>query len=532
MWRWPKFPRFAVESDGSQEKRRRIEEDEKPHVADTFTIEEATVEEIQSAFKQNKLTSRQLVDHYLKAIEDLNPTLRAVIEVNPDARRQADEADRNRDLPGGSKTNIHGIPLLLKDNIATNDKTNTTAGSVVLLNSKVPRNATVVANLRTAGAIILGKANLTEWAGIRGRVPEGWSARGLKAINPYKLSVSAGGSSTGSAVSVAANLVTVSLGTETYGSIITPSNVNGVVGIKPTLGLVSRAGVIPVTLRQDSIGPIGRTVSDAVHLLDAIVGYDPRDEITRDALQYIPTGGFNQCLRVGGLEKKRLGNLWHYYKDDYEKKASVAETFEAHFSTMSRKGASVIDNLELKYIDDFKKEINSQFIATSYEFKRDINIYLPNLLESQVRSLDDLIEMNKLHAEEEMPDGYDQAGFLLFNETSLPNEEYTEAVKELETICKEGLETFMQDNDLDAIVVPENKGSIILAIGGYPGIVVPAGFDQGLPFGIMFGGLKGSDAKLIEIAYAFEQATKVRKPPNIQTFLSDSAPKSNVDVAP
>lgn len=278
-----------------------------------FNIEEVTIKDIQLAFAQNKLTSRQLVDFYLHKIETLNPVLRGVIEVNPDVRKQADEADKQREIIKKKLSSLHGIPVLVKDSIATKDKLNTTAGSYALLGSEVRRDATVVERLKNDGALILGKASMSEWYHFRSfSIPDGWSARSGQGVNPYVQGGSPCGSSSGSAISVAANMVAVSLGTETDGSIICPAEYNAVVGLKPTVGLTSRAGVIPLSPRQDTIGPICRTVSDAVYVLDSIVGFDIRDlEATRAAAKFIPAGGYKQFLNEDGLKGKRLGVVRH-----------------------------------------------------------------------------------------------------------------------------------------------------------------------------------------------------------------------------
>eukprot|EP00262_Sarcandra_glabra_P007845 TRINITY_DN2088_c0_g1_i4.p1 TRINITY_DN2088_c0_g1~~TRINITY_DN2088_c0_g1_i4.p1 ORF type:complete len:355 (+),score=54.87 TRINITY_DN2088_c0_g1_i4:339-1403(+) len=338
--------------------------------------------------------------------------------------------------------------------------------------------------------------------------------------NPYILSTDPGGSSTGSAVSVSANLVMVSLGTETSGSIIMPCSINGVVGIKPTVGLTSRAGVIPLTLRQDTVGPIGRTVSDAVYLLEEIVGYDPRDEITKEAFQYIPSGGYKQFLIKDGLKDKRLGNIWHYYEDEYKSfSPKSVEIFQGHFDIMSENGADVINDVRISnFIKVADGENNGMLTAFKYEFKRDLNVYLSNLLESPIRSLADAITFNENNADKEKLKEYGQKLFKESEDTKLPDSNYTNAVKDLSKLSEEGFEKFMRDNKFDAMVAPEYHAAGVLAIGGYPGIVVPAGYnEEGVPFGIMFGGLKGSESKLIQIAYAFEQATKIRKPPKIMT---------------
>ncbi|KAL6210078.1 hypothetical protein ACLB2K_021016 [Fragaria x ananassa] len=384
----------------------RIQGDHHHFTVHGLSIREATIYDLQLAFKQNQLTSRQLVQFYLKEIRRLNPVLNGVIEVNLDTINQADKADYQRKAKApGYYSGLHGIPVLLKNNIGTRDKLNTTAGSFALLGSVLPRDASVVTKLRSAGAIILGKASLSEWAQFRSlTAPPGSSPRGGQGKNPYVLSASSCGSSSEPAISVAANLVAVSLGTETDGSILCPASFNSVVGIKPTVGLTSRAGVIPVTPRQDTIGPICRTVTDAVYVLDAIVGYDYKDLATKEASKYIPSGGYKQFAGAYGLKGKRLGIVRNPFFTSGSGSLQI-QAFEQHFQTLR----------------------------------------------------------------------------------------------------------------LDALVTPGADVAPVLAIGGFPGISAPAGYDnKGVPFGITFGGLKGSEPKLIQIAYGFEQATKIRKPP---TFL-------------
>ncbi|XP_057966605.1 probable amidase At4g34880 isoform X2 [Malania oleifera] len=410
----------------------------------SFPIREATVDDLQVAFKQNKLTSKQLVEFYLREIRRLNPVLRGVIEVNPNALDLADKADRERKLaksPTGSLSKLHGIPILVKDNIATKDKLNTTAGSYALLGSTVPRDAGVVQKLRKAGAIILGKASLSEWSYFRStQAPNGWSARGGQVVNPYAPRSDPCGSSTGSAVSVAANMAAVSLGTETAGSILCPSSNNSVVGIKPTVGLTSRAGVIPISPRQDTVG---------------------------------------------------------------------------------QKGAILVDHLE---IDNYNSIIYAlrvdQFMVLEAEFKLSMNAYLKQLVTSPVHSLADLIAFNKRFPRLEKLKEYGQNLFLGAQKMDgLGSEFVMKALLNLTRANKDGFEKLMKKNNLDALVTPLYDAAYVLAIGGFPGISVPAGYDtDGVPFGICFAGLKGSEPKLIEIAYGFEQATRIRKPPSI-TFI-------------
>ncbi|KAH7692577.1 amidase protein [Dioscorea alata] len=487
---------------------------------DGFEIQEATIEAIQRAFKEGKLTSRQLVQYYSDRIHALNPLLRAVIEVNPDAIRLAELADEERNAAGDRHLGwLHGIPILLKDNIATKDQLNTTAGSFALLGSVVPRDACVVRRLRSAGAIILGKASLSEWAHFRSNgAPSGWCGRSGQGKNPYVLSADPCGSSSGSAIAVAVNLAAVALGTETDGSIICPSSSNSVVGIKPTAGLASRAGVIPISPRQDNVGPMCRTVSDAVHVLDVIVGYDPRDEkATSEAAGFLPRNGYGQFLKEDGLRGKRIGILRKGFFDLFPSTSVRALTFQQHFNTMRQKGAILLDNLVIpkaSTIRDFIGKYEEEVLQV--EFKEAINAYLSELTYSPVRSLADLITFNNKHKAEEKIEEYGQDIFLDSQNSSVGPTERA-AIAKMKVLSKQGLERLMKKEKLDAVVTPESYFTSIMAIGGYPGISVPAGYEtDGTPFGLCFSGLKGFEPRLIEIAYAFEQATNVRKPPSFK----------------
>ncbi|KAK4562328.1 hypothetical protein RGQ29_004993 [Quercus rubra] len=488
-----------------------------------FSIEEASVHDIQLAFKQNQLTSRQLVEFYLKQIHRLNPILKGVIEVNPEALHLADKADSERKSKApGSLSGLHGIPILLKDNIATKDKLNTTAGSYALLGSVVPRDAGVVTKLRKAGAIIIGKASLSEWSQFRSfYVPNGWSGRGGQGKNPYVLSADPCGSSSGSAISVAANLVAVSLGSETDGSIICPSSSNSVVGIKPTIGLTSRSGVVPISPRQDTIGPICRTISDAVYVLDEIVGLDYNDKATIKASKYIPHGGYKQFLKVNGLKGKRLGIVrkpfYNFGNDTFLKKI-----FAQHLDTLRHEGAILVDNLEIANIDVILNIGTSEMTALIIEFKQALNKYLKELVASPVRTLADAIAFNKKFSDLEKIKEYKQNLFLEAQATNGSSNKEKTALQDMARLTRDGFVKLMIKHNLDALVTPYLgpygvSVTSVLAIGGFPGISVPAGYDsKGVPFGICFGGLKGSEPKLIEISYGFEQATKIRKPPSFK----------------
>ncbi|KAL5561148.1 hypothetical protein UlMin_030895 [Ulmus minor] len=494
-----------------------------------ISLTEATIDELQFAFRHNKLTSRQLVQFYLERIHRLNPKLRGVIEVNPEALFLGDKADHERRIKAPiSFSKLHGIPILVKDNIASKDKLNTTAGSFALLGSVVPRDAGVVAKLRKAGAIILGKASLSEWSYFRSNLaPSGWNGRAGQGVNPYNTLQIPCGSSSGSAISAAANLAAVTLGTETDGSILCPSSLNSVVGIKPTVGLTSRAGVVPISPRQDSVGPICRTVSDAAYVLDVIAGIDKYDSDTTAASKYIPKGGYAQFLRRNGLKGKRIG-IVRFPFFEFGNFTSAAKTSRQHLNTLRKEGAVLIDNLEISNINEISSGL-SEHIASTAEFKIALNKYLSELVTSPVRSLADVIDFNNKHPKLEKVKEYGQNILLEAEKTKGFGNAEKAALAKLATLTEKGFVKLMTKYKLDALVAlgganfPFPDVQQILAIGGFPGITIPAGYIagtgfinyDGLPFGIIFGGLRGSEPKLIEIAYAFEQATKVRKPPTL-----------------
>ncbi|KAF4383691.1 hypothetical protein F8388_014191 [Cannabis sativa] len=445
-----------------------------------FSILEATVDEIQLAFKQNKLTSRKLVEFYIHRIQRLNPLLHGVIEVNPDAGELANKADYERKVKAPvSFSKLHGIPILVKDNIATKDKMNTTAGSLALLGSVVPRDA---------------------------------------GVNPYDKTETPCGSSSGSSISAAANFATVTLGTETDGSILCPASINSVVGIKPTIGLTSRAGVVPITHRQDTVG----TVSDATYVLDVIAGVDKNDKATFEKSKYIPKGGYAQFLSSNGLKGKRLGIVRHpYFEFNISKEIDtfLINTFEQHLSTLRKKGAIVIDNLKITNIDEIYNDASSEVTAMKNDFKIDLNAYLKELVSSPVRSLADVIAFNNKNSKLEKIKEYGQELLIAAEATKGIDKA---VLGTLERQTRNGFVKLMRRYKLDALVACAGPSfpllpiiSTILAIGGFPGITVPAGYLGEVPFGLFFGGLKGYEPKLIEIAYGFEQATKIRNPPSL-----------------
>ncbi|KAI4342115.1 hypothetical protein MLD38_026772 [Melastoma candidum] len=365
---------------------------------------------------------------------------------------------------------------------------------------------------------------MSEWAAFRSLTqPNGWSARGGQGKNPYVLSADPCGSSSGSAISVAANLVAVSLGTETDGSILCPASANSVVGIKPTVGLTSRAGVVPLTPRQDTIGPITRTVADAVCVLEVIAGYDYKDaEATKAASQDIPKGGYLQFLKADGLRGKRIGIVRDPFFN-FTGQPDAARAYQNHFQTLRDAGAVLVDNLKIDNIDvilDFYA--SGEELACLAEFKIALNNYLKSLVSSPVRSLADVIAFNNNNVKLELTDTIDQSIFLLSQATNGIGSKEKLAIQKMAQLTHDGFLKLISQYRLDAVMAPGSAISPVLAIGGFPGINVPAGYDStGVPFGVSFGGLKGSEPKLIEIANGFEQATKVRKPPsnrNLQIY--------------
>lgn len=491
-------------------------------------LEEKTISELQDAMAAGTLTARQLVEMYqerIRALDESGPALRSVIEINPEALAIAEALDEER-RTRGPRGPLHGIPLLLKDNIATADRMQTTAGSLALLGSRPARDAFVARKLREAGAVILGKANLSEWANFRSSTSSsGWSARGGQALNPYVLDRSPCGSSSGSATAVAANLSVASLGTETDGSILSPAATNGVVGIKPTVGLTSRAGVIPIAHSQDTVGPFGRTVADAAILLGAITGIDERDPATLQSEGHFFTD-YRSFLDPHGLEGARIGIPRQVYTNYHPK---IDAAFNKTLEQLRQLGAVLIDPAD---IPSAKKmaESKSEETVLLFELKADLNAYLADLESSPVRTLAEIIAFNIEHADKELP-YFGQEHFLRAQETSSLNDStYLAALEENQRLARqEGIDSVMDKHKLDALVMPtislpcridlvngdHFSGACTqpAALAGYPGVSVPAGFIFGLPIGLTFMGRAYSEPTLIKLAYAFEQGTQARRPP-------------------
>ncbi len=491
------------------------------------SLEEATIADLQAAMQAGDLSAADLVDFYLERIEDIDrngPTLRTILEVNPQARAIAEALDEEREAKG-PRGPLHGIPILLKDNIDTHDRLHTTAGSLALMGSTPPQDATVTKRLRDAGAIILAKANLSEWANFRGfRSVSGWSGRGRQGKNPYVLDRSPCTSSSGSASAVAASLVAAALGTETNGSIVCPASVNGVVGIKPTVGLVSQAGVIPIGHSQDVVGPISRTVADAAAVLSALVGPDPRDPLTANS----PRIDYTQFLKTDALQGKRVGILRNFFLG----KAGAGEHIDAIAVPAVQKlrdlGATTVD---VSLAPQLAKLAQTTFVL-EFEFKEDLNKYLAARGDPDIHTLADLIAFNDAHAVEEMrfflQQIFEDSQAIDLVAKRADHDRFLDANRR--AMGQDGIDKVMADNKLDALFAPTRNpawtidlingdrsfgaSSTPSAIAGYPNINVPAGNAFGeLPVGVAFIGRALSEPALIGMAFAFEQATKARKAP-------------------
>lgn len=491
-------------------------------------LEEATIAQLQASMTRGGLTSLILVNMYLERIAALDqdgPCINSVLEVNPDARRSARVLDRER-REGRLRGPLHGIPVMLKGNIDTADQMTTTAGSLALVGDAPRRDATVAARLRAAGAVILGKTNLSEWANFRGfNSTSGWSGQGQQTRNPYVLDRNPCGSSSGSAASVAANLTAAGLGTETDGSIVCPATINGVVGIKPTVGLTSRAGVIPISHTQDTVGPHARTVADAAAVLSALVGVDPRDPATAASAGRFSTN-YTQFLNPDGLRGARIGVMRGGGFTGYSRETD--RVYEESIETMKAAGAVVVDPAEIPTIDELNAD-PAEIIVLIYEFKRDLNAYLATRTGVPVHTLADVIAFNNAHASQELK-WFGQEFLELAEQEIFTAQEYMDALERGHRLAgPEGIDAALAVDNLDALVAPTGSpawttdlvnGDHFLgassgpaAVAGYPIINVPAGFAFGLPLGISFFGTAFSEAKLIKLASGFEAVRKARRPP-------------------
>ena len=491
-------------------------------------LPEWTIAELRQKMESGELTARQLAELYLGRIEAVDKDgshVNSVIELNQDALDIADtlDAERAKKKPRGV---LHGIPILIKDNIDTRDRMQTTAGSLALEGNFAERDAFLVKQLRKAGAVILGKTNLSEWANFRGkRSISGWSSRGGLTRNPYALDRSACGSSSGSGASVAANLCAASVGTETDGSIICPAQTNGVVGIKPTLGLISRSGVIPVAHSQDTAGPMARTVADAAIMLGAMAGFDGQDPVTRLGKKR-GLSNYVKFLDLDGFKGARIGVARNMAGTN----PRILKIFETCLEAMRHLGAVIVDPADVKHFDKFS---DSEKEVLHYEYKADLNAYLKSLdAGARVHSLEDVIKFNEENSDQVMP-YFGQEHMIMANERgSLKDRKYKAALaKNLRLARRQGIDATMKKHKLDAIVVPSGgpawtidlangdasnwdmESTSPAAVAGYPHITVPAGYVFGLPVGISFFSMAWQEPVLIKLAYAFEQATQFRRQP-------------------
>ena len=505
-----------------------------------FAFEEATIAELQQKMQSGALTSHALVQAYLdriKAVDSAGPALNAVIELNPDALKDADTLDAERKA-GKIRGPLHGIPVLLKDNIDAIPMVNS-AGSLALADNRPATDAALVARLRAAGAVILGKTNLSEWANFRStHASSGWSGRGGQTRNPYVLDRNPCGSSAGTGTAISANLATIGVGTETDGSILCPASMTGLVGIKPTLGLVSRGGIIPLAHSQDTAGPMARSVADAAALLTAMAGPDPADPATTDSAAHATD--YTHALQPGTLRGKRIGIVRQLAGIE----PNADRALEAAIAILKAQGAIIVDPVEVPNINALGAD---EFTILLYEFKHDIASYLAHA-NVPSKSLADLIAFNQAHADHELP----WFGQELFEQAQakgpLTDKAYLDALARMKQRAgPEGIDAALKSHQLDALLAPSwgpafptdpllgdhvvsgdptiGGVSQIAAVAGYPSITVPATMAHGLPVGIVFMGAKWSEPTLIAIAYGFEQASHARQPPRFLPTLVTTRPQ-------
>lgn len=496
------------------------------NATDEFELNEITISELQEKMKNGKYSSEQITKMYLQRIEEIDkkgPALNSVIEINPDAISIAKAMDDERKA-GKIRGTLHGIPILIKDNIDTADKMMTTAGSLALVGHIASQDAFIVKKLREAGAVLLGKTNLSEWANFRSsKSCSGWSSRGGQTKNPYIIDHNPCGSSSGSGVAVAANLCTVAVGTETDGSVTCPASVNGTVGIKPTVGLLSRSGIIPISSTQDTAGPLARTVTDAAILLSALAGIDANDDKTKESEGKAATD-YTKFLDVNGLKGKRIGINNKKYENQF-----LNKLLQKAVDTMKQQGAEII---EIEYLEKLNALGDAEFEVMKYEFKNGINKYLATV-SSAMKTLKDLIEFNKNNEDKAMPT-FKQETFEACEKISgIDSKEYLQALEKSHNGSKKIIDAVMKENKLDGLagltmgpacsidtIYGDRWGDVFLtspaAMSGYPHICVPGGLAYDLPVGLSFFSGAYKEGELISIAYSYEQASKHRVKPGFK----------------
>lgn len=509
----------AEKKDGAPDKK----------ATDDFDLDEATIDLLQQKMQNKEYTSHAITQLYLtriNAIDKNGPKLNAVIVLNPEALDMANDLDKERDN-GKVRGPLHGIPVLIKDNINTKDKMATTAGSLALADNFAAKDAFIINKLREAGAVILGKTNLSEWANFRStRSCSGWSCKGGQTKMPYILDRNPSGSSAGTGSAVAANLCAIGIGTETDGSVVSPSSVNGVVGIKPTVGLLSRSGIVPISKTQDTAGPMARTVKDAAILLGILAGADPDDLYTKNN-KVEPD--YTKFLNVNGLQGKRLGLEKTALKGNPDMEALLNKALEL----LKSKGATIVEielNKELKAIPS-----DAEFNVLLYEFKDGLKQYFSKA-NSKMKSLADVIDFNNKNAAKTMPFFKQEIMVMAQAKGGLDSKEYLDAVSKTTGISRNAIDTILKTNKLDAIIGPTNGFACTIdlvngdydngfgfstpaAMAGYPHITVPMGFAHDLPMGLSFFSTAYKEGDIITLAYAYEQASKKRQKPEFKVDL-------------
>ena len=499
--------------------------------ADDFELNEITISELQAKMESGKYSSEQITKLYLDRIEAIDKNgckLNAIIEINPEALAIAKAMDTER-KEGKIRGNLHGIPILIKDNIDTADKMMTTAGSLALIGNIASNDAFIVKKLRDAGAVLLGKTNLSEWANFRSTSScSGWSSRGGQTKNPYIIDHSPCGSSAGSGVAVAANLCVVAVGTETDGSIVCPASVNGTVGIKPTVGLLSRSGIIPISHTQDTAGPLARTVKDAAILLEAMVGIDAADRVTIES-KGKSVGNYTQFLKIDGLKGKRIGIEKKKYTNPL-----LNELLEKAIIIMKQQGATIV---EIEYLDKINANGDAEFEVMQFEFKYGVNKYLATA-NSKIKSLEDVITFNKKNEAKAMPTFKQETLEMCLKKEGLESKEYVNALAKSHTDVKNMIDAVMKENKLDAIsgltmgpacsidtIYGDRWGDVFLtspaAMSGYPHITIPCGKVYDLPVGLSFFSGAYQEGEIISLAYGYEQASKNRIKPEFKKAFLD-----------